>query len=538
MRKIYTLLFLLLVAHLATSQITITDADLVADNDYVWNADDEIILDGYVFLESGATLTIMPGTVIKGKALPSTGDNASALIISQGAQILASGTSSSPIIFTSELDDLSNNSELTSDDKGLWGGLIILGEAVVGVDGGSENIEGIPSTEGRAMYGGTNNDDNSGVLQYVSIRHAGTALEANNEINGLTLGGVGRGTKIEYIEVFANKDDGIEWFGGAVNVKNAVVSFCGDDSFDFDQSWDGKGQFWFSIQDEESNRAGEWDGSEASDLTPSVIFQLSNATFIGGGDSSEHEDGNDALRIRDAAAAKVYNSIMIDFADRAIRLDDDFTGDSFDRLVDGDIEFKNNVLWDFGAGTTVAEITKTGDDQQPLIDAVENGGNLLIDPIIGGISRQPDGGLDPRCGEWDVLTGATDLEDEFFEDVNYIGAFGTDNWAKGWTALDAYGYFGNLFSSNKSTQIDVEVLDVYPNPFNTQINVDFNLDAKAVVAIEVYTINGQLIESVSSTLTAGAHTSTIELNQLNAGNYIVALKENNVLTAVQQIVKK
>lgn len=537
MRKIYTLLFLLLVAHLATSQ-TITDADLVAGGTYEWNSDQEVILDGYVFLEAGATLTINPGTVIKGKASPTTGDNASALIISQGAQILAAGTASSPIIFTSELDDLSNSNELTSDDKGLWGGLIILGEGIVGVDGGTENIEGIPSTEGRAMYGGTNNDDNSGVLQYVSIRHAGTALEANNEINGLTLGGVGRGTKIEYVEVFANKDDGIEWFGGAVSVKNAVVAFCGDDSFDFDQSWDGKGQFWFSIQDEQSNRAGEWDGSEASDLSPSVVFELSNATFIGGGDSSEHEDGNDALRIRDAAAAKVYNSIMIDFADKAILVDDDFGGDSFDRLVDGDIEFSNNVLWDFGAGSTVAEITKTGDNQQPLIDAVENGGNLLIDPIIGGISRQADGGLDPRCGEWDVLTGAIEVEGDFFEDVDYIGAFGETNWAKGWTAMDEYGYFGELFSSNKPTSLDVAVLDVYPNPFDTQFNVNFSLISKAIVTLEIYTIEGQLIESVSSSYQAGNHTTTIEMNLINAGNYIVALKENNEITAVQQVVKK
>ena len=537
MTKVYNLFILLFVGFCASAQITITDADLVAGGSYTWNADQDYILDGYVFLEDGGVLTIEPGTVIKGKAEPSNGDNASALIISQGAQILASGTQNSPIIFTSEFDDLSNNSELTSDDKGLWGGLIILGYGIVGVDNGTENIEGIPSTEGRATYGGTNNDDNSGVLQYVSIRHGGTALEANNEINGLTLGGVGSATKIEYIEVFANKDDGIEWFGGAVPVKNAVVAFCGDDSYDFDQSWDGKGQFWFSLQDESSNRAGEWDGSEASDLSPSVVFKLANATFIGSGETNSNEDGNTALRIRDAAAAKVYNSIMMDFTDRAIRVDDDFEGDSFDRLLDGDIDFKNNVLWSFGAGSTVSDITRAGDDQQPLIDLVLNGGNQIVDPVIGGISRTTDGGLDPRMGSWAVNSGAATLDDTWFDQVSYIGAFGNSNWALGWTALDDYGYFGNLVSSIKSTDISIDVLDVFPNPFDTKINVNFTLEAQAEITIEIYSINGQLVSSTATPKTAGEHTVTINLSELQAGNYLVSLKENNVITAIKKIVK-
>ena len=540
MSKIYTLFFLVTLVFNLNAQITITDSDLTETSDVTWTSDQEYFLDGYVFLEAGGKLTIEAGTVIKGISTPTTGDNASALIITKGAQIFAQGNSSEPIIFTSEFDDVTDNNELDDEDKGLWGGIIILGNGIVGVDGGTENIEGIPSTEGRAEYGGNDNSDNSGVLRYVSIRHAGTALEANNEINGLTLGGVGNGTEIDYIEVYANKDDGIEWFGGAVGVKHAVVSFCGDDSYDFDQAWDGQGQFWFSVQNEESNRAGEWDGSEESNLMPVTSLTVSNATFIGGGQSTVNEDGNDALRIRDAAAANVYNSIFIDFADAAFVIDNDFEGDSYDRLADGNMNFSNNIFFDFGAGDTYETILNTdGGESSVLVDILEANNCLIADPIIGGISRQPDGGLDPRTSS--SLTNfqaAVSVEGDFFEDVSYIGAFSNGtNWAEGWTALDAYGYFGDLaVTSNEETEITE--LSVYPNPTNGLSMINFESAESTKMTLEVRNVLGQLIISQNQAIQSGANTIELDLTQINAGTYVITMQTASGEITTQKIIKK
>ena len=249
--KLYLLLALALLSVISLSSqtvVTITDADLVGGQTYNWTNDNTYVLDGPVFLEEGGRLNIEAGTVVRGK--PNQGDVASALIITRGAQIFAEGTADNPIIFTAEDDDVNDPGDFLSEDRGEWGGLLILGRATVARPGGSDNIEGL-TVENRTAFGGGDNpddEDNSGVLRYVSIRHGGAALAPGDEINGLTLGGVGSGTEIDYIEVFANFDDGIEWFGGTVNVKHATVAFCGDDSFDYDFGYRGNGQFWFSLQ--------------------------------------------------------------------------------------------------------------------------------------------------------------------------------------------------------------------------------------------------------------------------------------------------
>ncbi|MGF1669700.1 MAG: T9SS C-terminal target domain-containing protein, partial [Balneolaceae bacterium] len=196
-------------------------------SDTIW------LLDGFVFVEDGAVLFIEPGTVIKGK--PGTGAEASALIIARGGKIFAEGSPTQPIIFTAESDNLDGN--LPLDVNGLWGGVIILGSATLNSEPGTTIIEGIPTTETRGLYGCgdalfpvCDDDDNSGVFRYVSIRYGGSEIGAGNEINGLTMGGVGRGTTIEFVEVFNNFDDGFEWFGGTVNTRYLVAAFAGDDS--------------------------------------------------------------------------------------------------------------------------------------------------------------------------------------------------------------------------------------------------------------------------------------------------------------------
>lgn len=227
-----------------TTNVIVTDN--ITENT-TWTSDNVYQLGGRIAVEAGATLTIEPGTIIKGEA--GTGSNATALLIARDATIMAEGTANAPIIFTSVADEISTEDiaagdfgspNLDPDINGLWGGVIVLGNAHISVgDGTTAQIEGIPSTDTNGEYGGTNDEDNSGVLKFISIRHGGSNIGEGNEINGLTLGGVGSETVVENIEVVANQDDGIEWFGGTVNVSNVVVWNPGDDGLDTDQAWNG-----------------------------------------------------------------------------------------------------------------------------------------------------------------------------------------------------------------------------------------------------------------------------------------------------------
>jgi hypothetical protein len=208
-----------------------------------WDASRIYFLQGRVVVTAGVTLTIEAGAIIKGKQ--GTETNASALVVAKGGRIIASGTASNPIIFTSELDDIQIGekvgSNLTKTDNEKWGGLVILGDAPSSTENGDTegNIEGIPANLGYGIYGGSNSADDSGVLNYVSIRHGGITIGEGNELNGLTLGGVGSGTTITNIEIYATLDDGIECFGGTVNISDALVFYQGDDGLDLDQNYAG-----------------------------------------------------------------------------------------------------------------------------------------------------------------------------------------------------------------------------------------------------------------------------------------------------------
>lgn len=216
-----------------------------------WTKDKVYQLGGRITVVNGATLTIEPGTIIKGEA--GTGSNATALLVARGGKLIAEGTATEPIIFTSVADEISPEDiaagnfaspNLDPDINGLWGGVLVLGKARIsasneGSDITEVQIEGIPTSDLNGLYGGNDDEDNSGILKYISIRHGGANIGSGNEINGLTLGGVGSGTIIENIEIVSNQDDGIEFFGGSVNLTNAVVWNTGDDAIDTDQSWSG-----------------------------------------------------------------------------------------------------------------------------------------------------------------------------------------------------------------------------------------------------------------------------------------------------------
>jgi len=272
-----------------------------------WYADTIYQLGGRITVEDGATLTIQAGTIIKGEA--GTGANATALLIARGGKLIAEGTASMPIIFTSVADEISQEDiaagnfaspNLDPDVNGLWGGVIVLGNAPISAsnttgDVSSVQIEGIPTSDQNGLYGGTNTHDNSGILKYISIRHGGANIGSGNEINGLTLGGVGFGTTIENIEVVANQDDGIECFGGTVNLTNVVSWNVGDDGFDTDQSWSGTLDNFVII-----NPAGhmfELDGPEGTYAAGHII--KNGNVYVGGGQDLINVDNNSIVDLVD-----------------------------------------------------------------------------------------------------------------------------------------------------------------------------------------------------------------------------------------------
>ena len=244
-----------------------------------WTSNNTYILNQKVVVDAGATLTIEAGTVIKGSA--GAGSLASALVVARGGQIFANGTADAPIIMTSVADNLDGNLDPSSPDtQGLWGGLLVLGNAPCSFEGDvvEAQIEGIPADDTFGLYGGNDPSDNSGVITYVSVRHGGAVIGENNEINGITLGGVGNGTVIENIEVVANSDDGIEFFGGTVNVTNALVWACGDDLIDIDQAYSGTVSNAIVLAGANSDHGMEIDGPEGSFEDQ---FVLNNITLVG-----------------------------------------------------------------------------------------------------------------------------------------------------------------------------------------------------------------------------------------------------------------
>ena len=412
-----------------------------------WTAGNVYQLDGLVFVNSGAELTIQPGTVIKGVKNPTTGDFATALIVRRGAKIHAVGTENSPIIFTSELDDLKSATDLLPTDGGQWGGVVILGKATTSNPVQDKQIEGIPA-DLDAKYGGTDDADNSGEFTYVSIRHGGAILNTSgNEINGLTLGAVGSGTTIHHVEVYSNTDDCFEMFGGTVNMKYLAGSFCEDDTFDWDEGFRGRGQYWFSLNRSDiSGRGGEHDGGPSGNFTgtPYSTPVISNATFIGSGlGAVPGNDKNDfALKFRDFSGGKYLNSIFMEFPTNGVSVEEVASkgGDSKKQMEDGNLLLKNNLWWNIGSSTTtMATITKGVAFLETHLTA---NANAISDPLLGGISRVNDGKLDPRpksVSSPALTTAWVNPNDSFFDVQNFLGAFRGKNWLKGWSGLDQNG---------------------------------------------------------------------------------------------------
>lgn len=327
---------------------TVSDADMRGSDTIRWVKDTTYILSGFVFVNNGQVLDIQEGTIIQG--VPGTGANSSALIIATGGKILAEGTASEPIIFTYQGDQGNSAADL----RGQWGGLIVLGKASLNSSPGQTAIEGIPTNEARGLYGGSENADNSGVLRYVSLRHGGTNIGADNEINGLTLGGVGSGTTIEYVEVIGNDDDGIEWFGGTVNGKYLISAYCQDDAIDYDEGYRGLNQYIIVHQDPtpgSADRGGEHDGgTDPETAMPYATPIFYNVTMVGNPSSR-------ALTFRDNAGGEYHNSIFTGFG-RGVDVENllNQEQDSYKQFQDGLLKLENNIFFNIAAGSEASAL--------------------------------------------------------------------------------------------------------------------------------------------------------------------------------------
>ena len=254
------------------------------DDTHTWTTVRIWVMKGLVVVRDGGVLNIEAGTIIKSEN--AQGVDATALIIARGGVINANGTADNPIIFTDVNDTIDYNDGIVSPnrvptDTGKWGGIIILGNAMVGQDGGNDDIEGIASGYDWTNYGGDDDTDSSGVLTYVSIRHSGTQLAGGDEIQGLTLGGVGAGTTINHIEVVGSNDDGIEIFGGSVNVSNVVILAQRDDALDLDQGYKGTVDNAVIALRANSDNPFEIDGTEDSTGANDGVYTVNNVTVYG-----------------------------------------------------------------------------------------------------------------------------------------------------------------------------------------------------------------------------------------------------------------
>lgn len=320
-----------------------------------WETGKVYILQTRVAIVSGVTLTIQPGVIVKGEA--GTGANATALLVARGGTLMAEGTASAPIIFTSVADEIipgqieSPNLEPTLN--GLWGGLIVLGNAPISADAESVQIEGIPPSDQNGLYGGTVAADNSGVIKYVSIRHGGANIGEGNEINGLTLGGVGSGTVIENVEIVANQDDGIEWFGGTVSVKNAIVWNAGDDAIDTDQSWAGTLDNFIVVN--AGDECFELDGPEGSMVAKHTI---KNGTVV----------AMDADGLVDNDANSNVDMMNVYFTNLK-------AGQDFDQIPTDYVCVFSNLQATLPEGTVVTDFFKDGSDAS--VTVVADGANTV-----------------------------------------------------------------------------------------------------------------------------------------------------------------
>ncbi|MFD1630500.1 hypothetical protein [Pseudopedobacter beijingensis] len=390
-----------------TSNLTLTA-------DRVW------ILDGFVFVKNNAILKIEPGTLIKAKV-----GQKSALVITQGAKIMAEGTAQKPIVFTS-------GRPVGERAPGDWGGIVLIGRASTNRTTPQAIEGGLGLTYGTEKI----DDDNSGVLKYVRIEYAGIGTN-DSEINALTFYAVGSGTTVEHIQTSYANDDAYEFFGGTVNAKYLVAYATADDDFDFDFGYNGSIQFAVSLRDPKFVDAGDAgngiecdNDKDGTTATPVTKPRLSNFTIIGPnnatGTASNHNYGN---RWRRGTQFIFNNSILLGNQKGGFSIESDITANSY---KNGTSEFKNNIISVVTAPFLSTSTAFNATDMQTKALAE---GNVIV-PTAEIKINSPFSLTTPN---FLPLTGSLALSGTFAATpnattVNYRGAFGTTDWTTGWVS--------------------------------------------------------------------------------------------------------
>lgn len=308
------------------AQETVISGDITADETWSYYDDNGNVavytLAGGVHVKDGVTLTIEAGVEVKSDP----NEAVAYLLIEQGAKIMAEGTATDPIVFTSGAD---------TPARGDWGGIIICGKAPIN--------KGTTATAevGDVLYGGSDATDDSGVLKYVRVEYTGNAINSEKEHNGFTFNGVGSGTTVSYLQAYMGGDDGFEFFGGTVNTDHLVSSGSKDDSFDWTYGWVGTGSYWIAEQaTDEGDRAIEADNQGgANGATPFSNPTLTNITLMGRGVAA----GTDGMKLREGTKGDISNVTIDGFAD-AIEVEHDQT---VTNAANGDLDLSNIMITNF-----------------------------------------------------------------------------------------------------------------------------------------------------------------------------------------------
>lgn len=497
-----------------------------------WSCDTVYFLKGIIYVTNGATITINPGTVIVGDTI-----NKGSLVITKGAKIMAVGTPACPIVFTSSKKSGRRN-------RGDWGGVILLGKSSVNTPTGLANIEGITPNPNTEYGGGSTPDvhDNSGTMKYVRIEFAGVALAPNNEINGLTFGGVGDGTTIDYVQVSFSNDDSFEWFGGTVNCKH-IIAFRGiDDDFDTDNGYSGKVQFAMGLRDPKvadiSGSKGFESDNDASGSTnlPQTRAIFCNVTSTAGGDTTKNSLFTAGAHIRRNSHLMIYNSIIMGFPE-GLLIDGSLTQGN----VTADTLVNNNFITCTYAPKYVVTASPAGTASVINLLLSSNTyyvGNKKVKLVKPYALTTPD--YHPKATSPALGAAEFDhagLNDPFFDVVSYVGAFDkTDTWADTWTNFDpVFGDYYNTPCSCGTPKAETKAVtaedknssvSVSPNPSNGVFKATINGFSNTVNIKVISLLTGNVSYTTKQSVVAGK-SSTININAANlqAGLYSVEVSD-------------
>ena len=386
-------------------QVVVLEGKLNADK--MLSAAYDYLLRGAVFVEGGATLTVEPGVKIYGEQASN-----GTLIIAQGSKIITDGTASDPIVMSSDAFE-------GSRARGQWGGLIINGSAPTN--------QGVTFGEGdTGAFGGNNPADSSGILRYVRVEYAGIEFSPDNELNGIAFQGVGSGTIVEHIQVHMNQDDGIEMFGGTVNIKYALVTGARDDSFDWTDGWTGKGQFWVAQQygDDADNGFEVDNSSKDNEAAPRSAATIYNVTLVGDPSGPKSDNG---MLIREGAAGMYANFIVTGFNKVGLDINNEAT---HAQANDDNLVVKNSIFFENKKGNFGDEKDDDGFDEAAF---ASKNGNKETDPNLVDPFNKSAPNFIPGAGA-NAVSPAPPPADGFFEPADFIGGVSpSNNWATRWT---------------------------------------------------------------------------------------------------------